>query len=123
MKRVVVLFAIACACRRDPEPTVTVTKAAPPPPVASSAAPITTEISYADLCARSTPATPTTAAVNALYAEIGERLDLRAKTVLGAIRADGVDPRKRHELLRAGAIEQGLKACPLANIWEASAAK
>lgn len=114
-------MALCCACRREPEPTVRTTAPGPVPlpAVSPSSSSAVTAVSYADLCARSTPRIPTTEALNSLYAELGERLDLRAKTVLGAIRKDGVDPRQRHAILRLGAEEQGLKACPLANIWEA----
>ena len=125
MKRLA-LFAIFVACRRDPEPPTITEKVTPAPiavPLASasasaSASALAAPVSYADLCARSTPRVPTTAAVGALDAELEARLDMRARTNLGALGHDGVNARKRHEILRAGALEQGLKACPLADLWE-----
>lgn len=117
--RLLLLVTLA-GCRCDPEPVVPAVTPAPAPSAVASAAPAAapSKVTYADLCARSTPAVPTTKALDDLFAELEPRLEPRGVTVLGAIRKPGVDPRQRGEILRAGALEQGLKACPLADLWE-----
>jgi hypothetical protein len=111
--RAVLMLSLLLGCRSETPPH----KSSPPPPapVVSASAPVNEEVSYATLCARSTPREPTNENVQKLVTELGLKVELRAMNVLGAL--PGVDARKRGEVLAAGAKEQGLKACPLADLW------